>query len=200
MKEETKRKINEWRTFVDELNVQFHLGSAEAKEEFEKQKKKLVKWVDAMSHKLHDAQDLTKEKAVELKTSLEELRVQAALGTAETKDELEEQQKKITKGINVFKGKVAEELETTKDHVEDFIGVLDERLSEFHTRFDLFRLQFHLGKEETKEVRDEKMKVVSNKLHNLKTKLTAVGEEIEDKWEDFSEEIADQWHHLKNLN
>lgn len=199
MKEEAKRKVEEWKTLVDELNVQFHLGTEEAKEEFEEQKKKLGKWLDAVSHKLQHAKELSKEKALQLKSSMEELRVQAALGTAETKEQLEEQQKKITRGIHQFKHKISEAFETSKEGIDDIVENVDHELNDFHTRFDLFRLHFHLGKEETKEMRDDKKKEIANQLHVIKTKLKKGNEAIGNIWDHFSSDIKEEWNRIRNI-
>jgi hypothetical protein len=199
MKEKTKKMIEDWKALADHLNVQLHLGVVETKDEFEKQKKNLSAWLESESNRLHHIKDISEEHALKLKSSIEELRVQASLGKADTKEKLEEQQKKITKKIAQLKAEISKVYDTLQVDVDSASERVDEKLDEFHTRFDLIRIQLHLGKEETKEVWEQKKKEISAKLHQIKTNLENEGEKAEEKFDQFSNEISEKWKQIRDL-
>ena len=196
LKEKAAKKLNDLKALKEQLNVQLHLSAKETKVEFEKQKKNLGEWLDNVSDKLNNVTELSEEKAQKLKASIQSLRVQAALGMAETDDAFKEQQHKINKGIQHLKINIEEAFKTSKEKINDFAEETDDTLTDFHTRFDLFRLQFHLGKEETKEAWEAKKKVIAADLHELEIKIDKGIAEASDKWESFSNEIVDSWKQL----
>lgn len=198
MKGKEKKRIKGWRSLVDQLQVQLHQGAEEAKDEFENQKKELTTWLDSVGEKLDKAKDTGSEKAQKLKSSLEELRVQAALAKAETKDEIEEQQKMIAKGIHQLRHEISETVDDSKEKVEKIHVKMDDKLDDYQTRFDLFRLQLHLGKMETEENWDQKKEDIGDKLAQLKTKLKIKGKELDGKWDEFSGEISEGWKQIRD--
>ncbi len=199
MKGKEKKRIKGWKSLVDQLQGQLHQGAEEAKDEFENQKKTLTAWLDSVGNKLDKAKDMGGEKAQKLKSSVEELRLQAALAKAETKDQIEEQQKKIAEGIHQLKHEISQTYDESKEEFEDIHEKMDEELEGFQTRFDLFRLQLHLGKMETEENWEQKKKDISEKLALLKTKLKTKGKTIEGKWDEFSGEISEGWKQIRDI-
>jgi len=160
MKEKIKNKIEDWKLLVDHLEVQLEKGSEEAKEEFEKQKKNLTTWLNSTAGKLDKVKDTGSEKVQKLKASLEELRVQSALARAETKEQIKDQQKKIAEGIHKLRQQISEVKKESKEHVEDIHEKMDDKLDDFQTRFDLCRLQLHLGEMEAEESWEGKRKML----------------------------------------
>jgi hypothetical protein len=197
MKGKEKKRIKGWKSLVDQLQVQLHQGAEEAKDEFENQKINLTTWLDSVGEKLDKAKDLGSEKAQKLKSSVEELRLQAALAKAETKDEIEEQQKKIAEGIHQLRHEISETVDDSKEKVAGIHVKMDDKLDDYQTRFDLFRLQLHLGKMETEENWEEKKKDIGEKLSQLKTKLKTKGKELDGKWDEFSSEISEEWKQIR---
>lgn len=196
LKDKTKEKLNELKAKAEHLNVQLHLGAKEAKEEFENQKKNLGSWVDVIEEKLKDFKDLGAEKTQKLKTSIDELRVQAALGKAESEDIMDEQAKKINKGIHTLKHNMADVLDASEEKAKDLSEKSKDRLDDFHTQFDLFRLRTHLGRKEVAETWDEKKKELSEKLHELNVKIDQNKEVASEKWDHFTDEVSEAWKHL----
>ncbi len=99
----TEKVINGLRkaaTELEELRVQAALGKSEAKDAFQDARKNFDVFIHDSKEQLEHASEITKEKATELKSTLEHLRVQVALGSAEAKDTLEEQMKKIKTALN----------------------------------------------------------------------------------------------------
>ena len=198
LKTKIRSRLNNWKASAEYLHMQLHLGTKEAREEFEEQKKSLGDWIDNQSKKLQNTKDITHKKALELKASLEELRVQAALGKAETEDALKEQHKKLNESIHNLKQEINEVYGNTKGKVNEYAEEINETLDEYHTRFDLFRLQAHLAKMDSTESWNKKKKELSAKLHDLGVKLESNKEQASDKWDNFSDEMSEAWSHIRN--
>lgn len=199
MKKKEKKRIKGWKSLADELEVQLHHGAEEAKDEFENQKKNLQTWLDSLGDKLDKAKDIGSEKVQKLKSTVEELRVQAALAKAETKDEIEDQHKKIAEGIHQLRHEISETYDDSSEKVGAFQAKMDDKLADFQTRFDLFRLQLHLGKMEADENWEQNKKDIAERLSQLKSKLKTKGKEIEGKWDEFSSEIRDGWKQIRDI-
>ena len=64
---------------LEELNLQLHLGKAEAEKAFEEQKANIRDWSVKVSSRIDQANDLNEENLIKLRGALEGLRVQASL-------------------------------------------------------------------------------------------------------------------------
>ena len=186
-----KKKIDSWKSSIEQLNEQLHLGIDDAKTEFEVQKKNLKGWIDTLEDKITVSEEIGKEKVEKLKGSIDELRVQAALGKAETADAMHSQQKIINKKIVALKSDFNSFYNTAENDVS-------EKLDDFHTRFDLFKLQIHLGQKETEDSWKIKRKELSNQLNDLKSKIESNKEFASESVDHFSKEITATWKHLQN--
>lgn len=197
LNEKAKDKLNEWKGSLEHLNMQLHLGADEARDEFEKQKQNLVAWLDAASETLKIAEGIGEEKVMELKASLEELRVQAALGKAESVEALREQQEKLSKGIYKLQNTMTEAHTTAEGRLSDFTQYANDRLIDFRTRFDLFKLHSHLAQMDASEAWEEKRNELSVKLNDLNTILESNKETASEKWDSFSSEMSESWKHFR---
>jgi hypothetical protein len=198
MKEKEQRKINDWESLVDQLQVQVDKGTEEVKEEFENQKKNLSAWLDTLREKMDEAKEIGGEKAQQVKIKWEELRVQAALAKAETEDEVEAQQKNIALGIHELKHEFSQVREASKEKIEDVKEDVEDKLEDYQTRFDLFRLQMHLGKAEKEEEWEEKKGKLNERLSQLKSRLQEKREDIGDNWEEFHKDISDRLSQIRD--
>ena len=119
-KETEQKKLNDWKSLAESLNVLLHLEASEIKYEFENQKKNLSVWLESVNDSLHNVKDLSEEKAQKLKSSIDMLRVQAALGEAETEDALKEQQQKISNGIQQLQMNITDAYDSSKEKIGNF--------------------------------------------------------------------------------
>jgi len=195
--EKGERKLKEWKRNAEELNHQLHLGIAETKEEFEDQKKKLSLWLDSLEDTLGNAKEVSKEKFLSIKASMQELRLQIALGKTETIEHLHEQQRNIALGLHDLKQKLSSVYGASKEEANDIIEEVSDQLDSFHTRFDLFRLRMHLAKTDAEEDWNEKKKELAHKLAVVKARLIQAEKETDHKWESFSSEMSSAWRHFK---
>jgi ElaB/YqjD/DUF883 family membrane-anchored ribosome-binding protein len=196
-KETEQKKLNEWKSLADDLNVLLHLEADVIKDEFENQKKQLKVWLESVNDWMSNVKDVSEEKKNKVKSSIEKLRAQVALGKANTEDALIEQQQNISHGIEQLKINITEAYESSKIKIGNFARDAADKLDDFHTRFDLFRLQLHLGKEEAKEDWDQKKKDISDQLHKIKIKIANGYDDQADNWDHFSDELTEAWQHIK---
>lgn len=198
LKDKAAKKLEAWKSQVQHLNVQLHLGALEAKDEFENQKKHISGWLNSAEESLSKAKGVSEEKAKELKTAFEELRVQAALGKAETEDKLKEEQKNLSSKLHDLEVNVKNMYAASSDKAAELTEEAGHKLDEFRTKLDLLKLQVHLGKEETKEKWAEKKKDLSIKLQQLDDRLEKGAHVASEKWDGFSAEIGEAWKHVKS--
>jgi len=197
LKGRIQEKLNNWKNSAEHLNVQLHLGAEETKDEFEKQKRNLNDWIDIQSKKLHNVKDISHEKALQIKTAMEELQVQAALGKAETEDALKEQQMKLSNDIHNLKLLINKNFSRVKGNTTELLEEINETLDDYHTRFDLFRLQTHLSKMGANESWNEKKKELSAKLNDLGARIERKKEKASERMDDFSDEMSEAWSHIR---
>jgi len=196
-KDRTMDKLNQWKSQVQQLNVQLHLGTYEALDEFERQKKELHNWLNDNRQKIEKLESETKENYIELRQKMDELKLQTALGRAEAEEAMKEQEHKISLGIHDIKQELSHVYEKSDEKSKEVIGELTERMGDYQTRFDLFKVQMNLGKSEAKDFWSNKKKELALKLHDLNGKLDSATDTAEDKWDDFSKEISESWKHFK---
>ena len=142
-------RIDDLKSVVEGLNVQLHLGKADAEKAFEEQKANLRDWSVKMSSRLDNVKDLNEENAAKIKASLEDLRVQAELGKADTQDLLKEQQREIKKRLEQLRSDVDLVFGASREQSDEFLEDLSLRLHDYQVKFDIFKVQLHLAKAET---------------------------------------------------
>ncbi|MBP9151904.1 MAG: hypothetical protein KBF73_06440 [Flavobacteriales bacterium] len=197
-KDKVERKLNEWKGLAEHLDLQLHLGRAEAEDAFEKQKSNLLNWSDSVAANYEKAKDISEENAEKIRASIDNLRLQAALGKADTEDILEEQQKNINQAIQRLSSDIEFVYKNRKERGEDFMEEAEERLNYYRTSFDLFKLQMYLAKEDAEEIWEEKKKETKRKIEELEYKLKEETEEASEKWEHFTKEMTHAWKHIRN--
>jgi D-ribose pyranose/furanose isomerase RbsD len=195
---ETKEKnqeINWWKQKVQELRVQLHLGVSEAANLFEDQKAEIGRWASATKKTIEDDGSATSKK---LKTRLEELQVQAALGKAETKEKLAEQRKKMQHTIaeaQVEASQLAQDVDIRAKHLGAEAGA---QLDHWHTKLDLLKLQLHLGAKETAEEWQDQKGELKEMLTDLDTKIEKLSDETSDSWKDFKADLSKSWGKVRD--
>ncbi len=90
-------------TQLEELQLQTALGKAELADKLEEIKKEAKDKINHIKWDVNSAVEEGKETYEKIKSKVEHLQVQLALGKAETADELHEQKKKISASIHDVK-------------------------------------------------------------------------------------------------
>ena len=185
-----ENKIDEWKQRLERLNLQLHLGKMEAENEFEKQKVSFREWLIDARVRLSQLQHISDEQREKLHHLLDELQNEASVAKDTTREALNKNGQRLASGIEEMSAKFAELEENSEENISDFIKRNGEILDEFHTSFDLFRLQFHLGKEDTKDLLEEKRNELKEKIHELNVKLDKQANQVEENWESFTSEMS----------
>jgi hypothetical protein len=178
-------------TEIDELRVQLALGKAEAKELYEINKKRFHASVQEMENTFRE---LRKDEAIlPLVNAMETLRVQLALGKAETKELFEEQYDKIYKALN----QLELQLKSNKTINENYAR-LHLELEKFKIKLELFALHYKLKKISAQFNFENRKAELAEKLDGIKAKMLLKQKEGKEKWENFQEEIKEAYNHLKS--
>jgi hypothetical protein len=186
--------INRWKATADELRVQLHLGSKDLTDKFEEQKKEILNWSKETRASLESEASTA---SAEMRTKLEELEVQAALGKAETKEAILEQRKKLTSLIKDANEASIKLMGDSKKNIREIAGKADSKFDEWHTRFDLLRLQITLGAAEASDEWKDKKEDLTKSIHQLESKIGEISQETEEGWANFKGEISEAWTHVK---
>ena len=195
--DKAKEKLREWKGELEYLRLQMNLGAKEAHDEFEEMRKTVGAWARSVSEKAGELQESGSEDLTRLKTKLDELRVQAALGRAEAGDALEQQHKDLNKKLQEVQYEAKKLYEHSNENMSAFGESVGDKVSSFETRFDLLRLQFNLAKADAKDLWEEKKKTISYKMQEMSGKVDRHVDELGDHWEGFSSEMKEAWTHIK---
>lgn len=192
-----KEHVEALKTTVEWLNVQLHLGKADAEKAFEEQKANLRDWAAKMSSRIDEAKELNRQQAAKIKATLEDLRVQAALGKATSEDLFGEQQKELKKTMEQLRSDLDLVFNTTKGHSDEFLEDLSLKLHDYQVRFDIFKLQLQLAKMEGEQEWEKRKKEAEIKLQELQKDLEKRAVEANEKLDNFSKEMSQAWKHVR---
>lgn len=191
---EKENYINRWKATAEELRLQLHLGSKDLSDKFEEQKKEILTWSKETRMDLEREASSTSK---ELRTKLEELEVQAALGKAESKEAIQEQRKKINTLVREANEASIKLLGDSKKSIREIASKAETTFDEWHTRFDLLRLQISLGAADASDEWNEKKEDLKKSIHQLESKLGEISQDSEEGWTHFKSEITEAWSHVK---
>jgi len=196
-----KDRFNQVKGEIEHLEVQLALGKAEAIDAFEEHKKALIVKVEEAEASLQEMSNDGEAKVAPLRTKMEELRVQLALGKADSLATFKEQEAKLSHAIHNFKLhalKTLDDAEEKGQHkVADSLNLVNQKSAEFKGRMDEFRVQLALGeaeaKEEWKEFSDQFQKQAKDLVQKLEKELG----KAEGKAEETGEKLTERFYDLK---
>lgn len=199
LKDSIQNRLQSIEKSLDEFQLQLALGKAEALDEFEKQKKKINEFVFDFQQKIEQVTTET-ELISRLKTVLQELQLQLALGKAESKEVFEEQKEKIIKVL----GDLDEIFKADKRFDEKFADLydyLDNSTQNFRTALDILRLQINLGKSEAADNFEQVKKELSPVFSDLKEKITKIKDSgfSENSFKDLNQELKNSFATVKKV-
>jgi hypothetical protein len=179
---------------AEELKLQMHLSGKEAMDEFEKQKKEISHWAAATRKRLDGKGH---EGYASLQAKLEELELQTALATAERKDAMRGQQQKLSRSLMETRAEVEAFAKKGKGGMNEFAEKAKDQISVWQTRFDILKLQLHLGAKEAGEEWGDTRDKLNYKIEALEAGLEKAREEGKLKWEDARADIGKTWKDLR---
>lgn len=197
LKEKVKKRSKDLKAYVEKLNVQLHLGAAEAKDEFENQKRNIREWTHTTRQNLSEYGEKSEEKVKQLQSKIDELRVQAELGKAETEEVLQDQQKKIRMLIHEVEVEAKALYNTSEGKLNELSSDIRNEVDYLKTSFDLFKLRLAYAKTETKEAWEAKKKEIVAELNELKNKIEEEKSTLSENWNKFKSEMSESAKHFK---
>jgi uncharacterized protein YjbJ (UPF0337 family) len=198
VKDTASQKLDKLKGQVEYLNMKMHLGVMEAQDEYEVQKKNLNNWITTAEEQLNKLEDASKEKTKAVRTSLDELRVQAALGKAETEDAFREQQKNMERKMNEIRQQASQLYNTSSEKAKVIASEIETQVDAYHTRFDLLRLRMKLGASDAGDLWESKKKELSSRLNEINNKLNEAKGDASERWSKMSGELSESWKHFKS--
>lgn len=169
---------------LEEFQVQFALGKAEASDKYEEVKKKFSDIIHDAKQKLNNTADL--------KNKFDELLLHLALGKAEAKEVFNEQKEKILKTIH----EIENALKGSEIGMEFYLKLHSE-IEKFKIKMEILRLRFELEKIDVKAEFESRKADFEKNVDTLKLKFMNKGFNAEKNWAHFCNEMSEAYIHLK---
>jgi cytochrome c556 len=188
--------LQNWQTRLEELRLQLALGEMDAADEFEELKKRYRKHFESFRKKLDEMED--SELVTELKTTLEKLRLQLALGRAESKDAFDEQKAKLKRLMARLRGQARKMAKEHEGELKEWNELLDDVMEHLSMHLDILRLQFHLGKAEAREKIREKRKEMEERMKKLNDRLEKLAAAGKEKWDEIYKDLSSMYNDFRS--
>ncbi len=175
---------------LEDFQVQFSLGKAEAKDKFEELKKKFNEFLHSSKQKMA----IGKEKKTQLHADFDDLQVQLQLGKAETLDLFLEQKKKIFSAISKFEKSMENKARKFTDDLDETIR---HELEKFRIKMEVLRVQYELGKSDAKNEFEERKHELEANIAKLKAKFAGRKKVISRTRQIRHAELKEAYKHMK---
>ena len=185
-----KAKFNQWRTIMEEMELQLALGKAEARDTFEDEKKKVSKFINEQKAQLHQAEKKAAKHQLEFAKQLQDLQFAISDFSPKTKSAFDQGQKSILHTIHEVEHTARTAFEEVDERAKFQIGGLKNAL-------DAYRIELALSSFEAKKVSESKETLMAQ-LEKTMKRLNRTNAEGEGKVEQFMDEISESFTHLKN--
>ncbi len=186
-----------WKSIYTDVKKQLSLHLSEAEGEYETQKVNLNNWLAKTDVKLSELQKSGKSSLKEIRTSFDDLKVQATLGKAEATETIIEQQKDLNLKIHNFNNALSELHKKSNGTVKEFAEQSKMDVEKFKMRFELFKLQITLWSENKEQEWQEKKLELHNKIENMQSKFYENKAKASSTLDHFSDEMSQTWTHFK---
>ncbi len=197
IEEQLKEFTNQWKSKLEEFQTQFSLGKMDATDAFEKQKDTFKNLVVSLKENLERATDSAKENITVLKAKLEELQVQLSLGKADGTEAFEEQKKKIELAMHEVFIESKKFFNTNFDHA---MQQFDNTSQLFKTGLEVLKLQFSLGKMDSKDKVDELQKAMTEKMNEMNNQFKQAQEIGKQNLEEWNKLMKENYEKMKSFS
>ena len=187
-KNQLGKLINKAETEIDELRLKIALGKMNGADLFEDMKKDLRNAFHEISN---DVLKEGKEVSDSVKTNIETLQLQLALGKAEALDAYEEQKTKISSAITQL-----------EQHVRDSRNVLSgeakikiqNELEKFRLKMEILQIRYELGRLDLKDNVETKKQKFKKEFDDL---LSNLREETSEQMEEYGKNLKNAYEALR---
>ncbi len=198
-------KIREIREAMDTKLDQLEAGATaaetllqETKEQalhqFEVRKKQLSETLDTFKSELAKANGITNENIQEIRARFEHLRVQLALGKAETKDSFEAQKNRIQHSISALEGTVDRQLQVSGRAIHESLRKAANQFImaaiKLETEMEFLAIQFEVKKEASWARFTHEKRALILQINRYKDKLEEKKRLAKDKAATFEGELS----------
>ena len=187
-KDQLGKLINKAETELDELRLKISLGKMNGAELFEDIKKDLRESFNKISS---EVQTEGKEVVDTVRTKIETLQVQLALGKAESLDTYEEQKSKITNAIHELEQYVKDSRNILSSDAK--IQIQNE-LEKFQLKMEILQIRYELGRLDLKDNVESKKQKFKKEFDEL---LSNVKEESSEKIEAYGTNLKNAYDALR---
>ena len=192
-REKIDRRLDKLQVRAEAMESQLSAARDDAVSRLEQQKQAYRGVLDRVGNEIDESKEIAAEVKQDLQAAFDHAQVQLALGKAETRDAVEEQQKKI-------KGAVAE-LEATVDRN---LSELDETIVEkmiaeadrLDAEFEAMEMRLEAEKEGIELQLAEKKSAVEAKIQAFKNELTEKKETAGDKLDTFEADLKEGFNQI----
>lgn len=174
---------------LEELQVQLALGKAEATDKYEEVKKKFVSYLRGTKKKIVDT-EINVENIIH--ADIDELQVQLALGKAETRDQFNEQKKRIFRAVN----KLDKRLQVMPN-AEKADENLRHEMETFRIKLELLDLHYDLGMMDARDELEKRKHDLQSALEKLKAKYESKKAKTGKQLDSRAAELKEAYRHLK---
>lgn len=179
---------------IEEFQLQFALGKAEAKDVYEDVKGQFNLKIHDLKQKIHKLKDQVSGDADKFKAAFEELQLQLALGKADTKDLFEEQRRSILKALHKIETAIKE-----NEVANAYYLKLLEEIEKFKIKLEILRLRYELKKYDVNSELEERKADLRKLMNEIRTKMEYKEREGKMQIQHFKDEIMQAYLHLKNV-
>ncbi|MCG9880634.1 MAG: hypothetical protein MH472_08545 [Bacteroidia bacterium] len=194
MTENMKQFMADWQKRMEEMQAQFSSGKLDAMDAFEKQKEQYRDALVKVKENLDKATEIGEEKLTELKTKLEELRLQLALGKADGMDAFEEQKKKIELAMHEFYILVKSNFNSS---FLKGLELYDQQADAFKTSLEIIKLQFSLARMDARDEMAEKQKEIGEKMIELNQQFQQIQSTAFKNMEEMNAQLRENFEKMK---
>ena len=200
--ENLQKRLEEAKGDLEHLQMQLNLGKSDAVDAFEEHKQELSDKLDEVKGTLEEISELGEERSKPMLSRLEDLRVQLALGKADSLTAYREQEKKLNQAIFDFKQEALKTLDEAEDRgeerVAESLSLLNERTTEFRTRMEMFRVQLALGEAEARDEWGRVSEEFGESAREIMGKLEKQVQAAEGRAAGAGEKAIERFYDLKN--
>ena len=184
-----KEKVNQLKSFLDDLEVQMALGKMEAKDAFESEKKNLNKFIQKEKSAIQNVAAIAEEHRKELRTKFEKLEGVLSRPFATGKRKFDKDKKEALAAIYEVEA-------IMKEAYGDVNYTIQQELNSFKAKLDTYRVQLALGTYEDETALETRKAALKETIGNIREKL-ARDSESGSRIENFVDEVGESFDHMK---
>lgn len=184
-----KDKMDQLKSFFEELEVQLSLGKAEAKELFEREKKNVTEFINVQRSRLQKEEELKTERLNALEAKIKEL---ASLLAEESPDKVKAYDKSKETLLHCIYSLEA----VLKEAYVEAGAALRAHLDQFRNALDAYRIRLALSSFENRAEVEEQKEALSTVLTGMLDRFRSE-EKTEEKLNHFVAEMETAFDHVK---